>query len=218
MKLIAAVFVLMAGIASAQDPPPATGGAHIEFTVENHQLDPAVYTLEINKDGSGTYTATLGGGDVAPQAEKRAIQIHEPLLSQLFESAREDHFFAKECEAPHNHVAFTGKKTLAYTGPDGTGSCTFNYSREQNLNKIAYDLMSVAYTLEEGARLKNEHLHDRLSLDGELESLGSAAQDHRALELENIAPELEAIANDDAVMERARRRAQALLSEPASAR
>jgi hypothetical protein len=215
--IVALLTLLLAGIASAQDPPPATAGAQIRFTVENHQLDPSAYTLEINKDGSGIYTASFGGGDVTPQAEKRAIQIREPLLSQLFESAQKDHFFATECEAPHNHVAFTGKKTLAYTGPDGKGSCTFNYSRDQSLNQLAYDLMSVAYTLEEGTRLKSEHLHDRLSLDGELESLGTAAQDHRALDLENIAPELEGIANDDAVMERARTRARALLSEPASA-
>lgn len=212
---ILALFLTGAGFAHAPDEP--TTGADIRFTFEDPQLQPSSYSLVIHEDGSGRYTVSAGG-DSGSQPEERAIRVRDPLRSQLFEAARADHYFAMDCEAPHSRVAFTGKKTLAYTGPDGSGSCTFNYSHKQSLNDIASELMSVAYTLEEGARLKSEHLHDRLSLDSELESLQDAAQNRRALELENIAPELESIANDDAVMQRARMRAQALVSEPASAR
>lgn len=218
MKTTAAILILFfAGSALANNPDMSAGRAGIRFTFENPKLEPAVYSLEIFEDGSGSYTTPIGG-DSEAQPEMRAIRIHDPLRSKLFQAARADHFFAMDCEAPHNKVAFTGKKTLAYTGPDGTGSCTFNYSREQSVNQIATELISVAYTLEEGDRLKIEHLHDRLSLDAELESLADAAQDHRALELGNIASELESIANDEAVLERARTRARTLVSEPDSAR
>jgi hypothetical protein len=216
MRLAIAVFVLFtAGAAFGQNSASPANHSYIRFTFENPQLEPAAYSLEIYEDGTGSYSATLGS-DSGAQSVKRAIHIHDPLLSRLFETARAHHFFAMDCQAPHSHVAFTGKKTLAYTGPDGQGACTFNYSHEQSLNQIANDLISVAYTLEEGTRLASEHLHDRLSLDGELESLQDAAQDRRALELGNIAPELESIANDDAVMNLARKRARALLIEPAS--
>jgi hypothetical protein len=218
MRPTAAILALfLTGVAFAHTGDAPTTGADIRFTFEDPQLQPSAYSLVIYEDGSGSYTVPPGG-DSGSQPEERAIRVREPLRSQLFEAARADHYFAMDCEAPHSRVAFTGKKTLAYTGPDGSGSCTFNYSHKQSLNDIASELMSVAYTLEEGTRLKSEHLHDRLSLDSELESLQDAAQNRRALELENIAPELESIANDDAVMQRARMRARALVSEPASVR
>jgi hypothetical protein len=217
MRVIVVCFALLfAGIASAQSPA-SSSRAEIRFMLENPRLEPAAYTLEIFEDGTGSYSESAGGADASAE-EERAIHIHDPLLSKLFAVARSDHFFAMDCEAPREHVAFTGKKTLAYAGADGDGSCTFNFSRDQSLNRIVAELMSIAYTLEEGARLKSEHLYDRLSLDAELESLKDAAQDHRALELENIAPELESIADDEAVMQRARMRARALLSEPLSSR
>lgn len=218
MRFAAAILsVLIAGSAVAQSPAAPVGRAYVRFTVENPQLEPAAYTLNIYEDGAGNYSAS-GSDDASSTPTERAIRIHDPLLSQLFEAARSHHFFAINCEAPRSHVAFTGKKTLAYAGGDGAGSCTFNYSRDQSLNQIATDLMSVAYTLAEGPRLASERLHDRLSLDSELEALQDAAQDRRALELGNIAPELQAIANDDAVMNRARTRARALIPDPVSPR
>ena len=96
------------------------------------------------------------------------------------------------------------------------GECTFNWSRDQQLNQLADSLMAVAFTIHEGSRLAIEHVHSRLSLDAELEQLQDAAKDHRALEIENIAPELQSIAADPAVMNRARNRARALLNGDAS--
>lgn len=219
MRFAAAVLVLCgaATIGFAQTPPASASGAHIRFTVENPQLEPADYSLEIFENGEGSYTASEIDGPES-RTEGRAIRVQPPLLTQLFKTARAEHFFAVDCESSQNHVAFTGKKTLAYEGADGTGSCTFNYSGEKDVNETAAMLMNVAYTLVVGARLKSEHRHDRLSLDSELEALQSAAQEHRALDLENIAPELESIAEDDAVMNRARARARMLLSEAGSAR
>ena len=56
-----------------------------------------------------------------------------------------------------------------------------------------------------------QHEHARLSLDPELETLDRLAKAGNALELENIAPVLNDIAADNAVLERARRQARALL-------
>ncbi|HTY85645.1 MAG TPA: hypothetical protein VMB19_15600, partial [Silvibacterium sp.] len=67
-------------------------------------------------------------------------------------------------------------------------------------------------------RLAIEHLHSRLALDSELENLQAAVKDHRALEIENIAPVLQSIADDEAVMNRARNRARSLLSTEAAKR
>jgi hypothetical protein len=218
MKLTAVVLSLfLAGSAFAQTPALPSGPAHVRFSVENLKFGPPAYSLDIREDGTGSYSASPGGDPPFPTVQ-RSIQVHNPLLSRLFQAAREHHFFAIDCEAAHDHVAFTGKKTLAYAGPDGAGSCTFNYSHDQSLNQIAADMMAVAATLEFGRRLDSEHLHDRLSLDAELESLQEAVQNRQAIEIGNIASDLESIAGDGAVMNRARARARSLLSEPVSLR
>jgi hypothetical protein len=217
-----ALALSQAASSPSEDAQPAAGSPQIRFSFEHAQLDPATYTLVVKEDGSGHYESTPGpvsgaGTDgIASAPLQRDIVIRDPLLESIFRSARSHHYFATECEAPDSHVAFTGKKTLAYSGPDGRGECTFNWSRDQQLNQLADSLMAVAFTIHEGSRLAIEHVHSRLSLDAELEQLEDAVKDHRALEIENIAPELQSIAADSAVMNRARNRARALLNGGAS--
>lgn len=227
--ILAATATLALALSQTAATPPDTprsgsAAAQLRFAFEHPQLDPSSYILLIHEDGSGRYQSGAGAApgpndtdsaisaSVVSAPVTRDIQIHDPLLSTFFQDARAHQFFAITCEAPGSHVAFTGKKTISYTGPDGHGECTYNWSHDQQLNQLANDLMAVAYTIEEGRRLALEHLHDRLALDAELQGLQEAAKDHRALELENIAPELQSIANDQAVMNRARSRARALLN------
>lgn len=214
MKTAAVMCLLFACAAFALDPASSQNGANIRFNFENAQLQPPAYTLQISENGTGSYSA----GSPDAQAADQAIRIQDPLLAKLFQTARANHFFATDCDAKKSGIAFTGKKTLNYSGSDGSGSCTFNYSHDAALNQMASDLMAVAYTLQVGDRLKLEHRHDRLSLNSELEGLQSAARDRQALELENIGPVLRSIADDDAVMNLARNRARALLSESSAAR
>lgn len=217
MKVAAVLLGLaFAGSVFGQTPTPPATRAHISFTVEQPQLEPAAYSLEIYEDGTGSYRASYtvsANGNSAPEPVERAIRIHNPLAAELFHEARSHHFFAFDCEARRDHVAFTGKKTMAYAGPDGAGSCTFNYSRQQWIDGLARDLEGVGYTLQIGVKLKREQRYQRLSLDGELASLQEAVQNRQALEIENIAPELKSILDDTTVMNRARERAYKLLSK-----
>jgi hypothetical protein len=218
--MLAAAAVLALALSQAAPLSSGLAAAHpaeIHFSFEHPQLDPASYTLIIREDGTGHYKSTPGpsnsSADVVASAPlDRDITVRDPLLASLFRTARSNHLFAMECEAPDSHIAFSGKKTLAYTGSDGHGECTFNWSHDQQLNQLGNDLMAIAYTIYEGGRLAIEHVHSRLSLDSELENLQDAVKDRRALEIENIAPELQFIAADPAVMNRARNRARALLN------
>jgi hypothetical protein len=201
-------------VASAQE----NHAAHIRFVFENPKLQPASYVMDINQDGSGHFQSQPGNAapadaeGITPQPSSADIRIEEPLLGLLFKTARSHNFFAIACESTKVKVAFTGKKALQYTGPDGQGACTFNWSHDQQLMKITEDLIAVAYTMEVGRRLTVEHDHDRLSLDAELESLQDSKNAGRAQQMQNIAPQLEAIATDDKVMDRARSRARQLLN------
>ncbi len=219
--ILAALFTLSLAMLQSS---PAPASPTIVFQFEDPQLQPSSYSIEIREDGSGHYKSTPAAptpGTTIPsdsadeiltsQPQDREIKIGDPLRSELFAAARSHHFFAMACEAPKNHVAFTGKKTLTYSGTDGRGSCTYNYSRDDQLNRVAEDLEAVAFTLEEGQRLALQHEHSRLALDAELETLQDSAKGGRALEIENIAPQLQSIVDDEAVLLRARKRAKALL-------
>jgi hypothetical protein len=216
------MLLSLAAVALAFLQTPATS-AKIVFDFENGKSQPAAYTLEIGEDGAGHFRSTAGPAPspvsedgIAPGAVDQDIRINEPLLSHFFSVARADHFFAVECEIGHGKIAFTGKKTFTYSGPDGQGSCTYNYSRTPALNQIASEMIAVANTLEIGRRLTIEHEHSRLALDSEMEALEEASKAGRALEIENIAPTLQSIANDETVLLRARKRAAALMNAGSS--
>jgi hypothetical protein len=218
LTFIALALALSQAAASTDSTAAGSASPEIRFSFEHSRLDPAAYTLVVKEDGSGHYQSTPGpvsgsGGDgIASAPHQRDIVVRDPLLESFFRTARAHHHFATECEAPDSHVAFTGKKTIAYSGADGHGECTFNWSRDQQLNQLADSLMAVAYTIYIGNRLAIEHTHSRLGLDAELQGLQEAVKDHHAAEIENIAPELQSIAADPAVMNRARNRARALLN------
>ncbi|HUY81245.1 MAG TPA: hypothetical protein VMU92_05940 [Acidobacteriaceae bacterium] len=219
MKLVGVLFVVLtAGVAMALTAAVSVQ-PQIVFSVANPSVEPAQYSLTIREDGTGVYKATYtpSGDDTAAAPVDRAIRVHNPVLAEIFSVARKSHFFAVNCQG-HQRVAFTGKKTLTYSGPDGRGSCTFNYAHKKGVNNVAAKLMAVAYTLAIGSELQSEHRYDRLSLDVELAALQEAVVDKQALELENIASVLESISSDDAVMNQARARAQKLLHEASMTR
>jgi hypothetical protein len=70
--------------------------------------------------------------------------------------------------------------------------------------------------MDEGRRLEFLHKYDRLGLDAEMISLTEEAEAGRALELGTIAPTLAAIADDTAVIQRVRLRAQKMLEQIAA--
>ena len=219
MAFPAAALVLLGGLASGQaGRPVASSGAQIKFHFENPKLQPASYTFVVNEDGSGHFQSHPGEGaapdaeGIEPQPVSRDIKIGQPLLGQIFQTARAQKFFAETCDGKKDKIAFTGRKTVSYTGPDGHGACTFNWSKDQQINHLTDEFIAVANTLEEGRKLAVEHEHSRLSLDAELESLEDAVKNGQAMEIENIAPELTSISSDEAVMDRARARARRLLA------
>jgi hypothetical protein len=110
-------------------------------------------------------------------------------------------------------VAFQGWKKLSYRGPDGAGSCTFNYAKEKDVQELGESLVAVAEAIEEGARLEVLLQHDPLGLDKEMEYLTEAAGDGRVQQVETIRGILERLAGDEEVMDRVRKRARELLAK-----
>jgi hypothetical protein len=210
------LLALVAAPLFAQTPAPAA--ARIVYTFEHPQLQPSRYTITVDETGAGRFTSQPGppSGDasdgVFPAPVDRPILLDDALRADLFRYARSHNFFATRCTTTQTALAFTGNKTIAYSGPDGSGSCTFVWAGDPALQRISDELGAVAFTIEEGRRLDVEVRHDRLGLDAELENLQDAVKDRRASDLPNIADQLHAIADNEQVMDRARKRALVLLS------
>lgn len=185
----------------------------IEFS--NPGLVPAQWTLEVHPDGSGHFRTERGQappqGIEAPDID-RDIHLSAQFAEHVFQIAERKNLFRRGCDS-HLKVAFQGMKKLTYSGPDGQGSCQFNYAKDPEIQALGDSLISVATTLIEGARLQTLLLHDRLGLDKETEILVESATEGRAQQIGSIRDILERLAEDPAVLERVKRRARMLLSK-----
>ena len=190
---------------------------HIRFIYENPKLQPQKYVVTVDEDGSGHFLSEVGAAvkndadNVPAGPQDRPIHISRALRQEMFATARKNKLFALACEDREKNIAFQGTKTLEYEGPEGKGSCTYNWSKNPQIEKLTDRFEAVAATLEEGAKLQRQYEHGRLSLDAEMEFLEQMVHEGRAIEVENIAPILQTLAGDEAILQRVQRRARTLL-------
>ncbi|MGB8030938.1 MAG: hypothetical protein WCF30_14900 [Terracidiphilus sp.] len=214
--LAAAALVLAARVRAAPAPVAAIApDSVVQVDFSDPELSPPQWTLVLLPDGSGHFRSHMGpktGMYVieAPNVD-RDIQVSKEFAGRAFETAKRHKWFNAQCES-HLKVAFQGWKTLTYNGSAGHGSCTFNYSRDKEIQSLGESMQAVAQTILEGARLEVLLQHDRLGLDQEMEFLTEEFQDGRAQEVYAIRDILERLAGDDEVLERVRKRAQTLLA------
>ena len=203
--------------AGAVAEPVASGGPLVQIDFSNPGLDPARWTLRMTPDGSGWFDAKAG---VAAKDSKqvsmgdlhRPVRVSGDFAGKAFAVARSHRMFAFSCES-HMKVAFQGTKRLSYAGPEGTGSCEYNYSKDKEIEALGDSLVSVSATILYGARLEVLLQHDRLGLDQEMDNLVAAVHAGNALELGTIRETLLKIEGDDQVLERARKKARLLLTQ-----
>jgi hypothetical protein len=194
------------------------GNAVVEATYSNHGISPSQWTLTLHPDGSGHFHSEQGSVPVAGQQTAdapnvdRDIQVSGAFARHVFAVASHHKWFNTDCES-HLKVAFQGWKKLSYKGPDGQGTCVFNYSKDREIQSLGDSLVAVAGTIVEGARLEMLLQHDRLGLDSETEYLVEAVGDGRAQQIGTIREILERLAEDDGVMDRVRKRVRILLAK-----
>jgi hypothetical protein len=195
---------------------PASGPV-IQVDFSNPDLSPSHWTLILHPGGSGHFHSerrigTAAGTQTidAPSVD-RDVQVSAEFAERVFQAANSHRFFRLDCES-HLKVAFQGWKKLSYRGPEGEGSCEFNFSKDKDIQALGDSLVAVAETIVEGARLEMLLLHDPLGLDHETEYLMEAAGDGRVQQICTIRGILERLAGDEGVMERVRKRARVLLA------
>lgn len=225
----AAGLLLMAGVlASAQEmasAPKAISATvprrQVSFTFDRKGVLVSHYRLVVYDNGSGVYegneipSATAYGHpeNMSAQPFKQVITISPATSGRIFAATERLNRFDVPCASKLKNIADTGTKVLKYEGNDGTGSCTYNFSENKDVQALTDIFEGIAETLDTGRRLDQLHRFDRLGLDAAMKSLVDEVSAGRALEIGTIARSLRSIASDTDVMARVRSRASTLLSQ-----
>jgi hypothetical protein len=224
----AGLLMMAAAIAGAQDAAPAAKASsaavprrEVSFTFDRKGVAVSHYRLAIYENGSGVYegnevpSATAYGHPANESAQpfKHVITISPATAGKIFSTAEKLNRFDVACGSKLKNIADTGTKVLKYEGNDGTGSCTYNFSENKDVQTLTDIFQGIAETLDTGRRLDQLHRFDRLGLDAAMKSLVDEVSAGRALEIGTIARSLRSIASDTDVMARVRSRASTLLSQ-----
>jgi len=213
---------LMSTQALAQDAAaaaPSEATPQITFTFERAGFTIPRFTLEIDRGGQGRYIGEEAAqvvrgvaAEPAMQPFDRSFTISAKTTNRIFTLAQQLDHFHVTCASKAKNIADTGSKTLRYSGPDGSGSCTYNFAEEKNVQEITTLFEAIAGTMDKGRELDRLHRYDRLGLDEAMAALKDDVAGGRAMELGTIAPTLQAIAGDAEVLQRVRITAAALLN------
>lgn len=211
-------LALIARCPAENTAAPTISGSGPVIVVEysNVNLSPSHWVLSLHPDGSGHFQSQMGAaahplGEMRIPDMSRDIHLSPKFAEAVFQIAHRHKWFNEKCES-RMKVAFQGYKTFSYTGPDGKGSCTFNYSRDRDIESLGDSFIAVSQTILAGVRLEMLLQHDPLGLDKEIESLANAARDGRAQQLCAIRGILERLAQDNSVMDMVRKQARLLLA------
>jgi hypothetical protein len=108
-------------------------------------------------------------------------------------------------------VAFTGTKKLAYKDGQRDSEQTYNFSSLPAVMQLTTLFQSVSATLEYGRRLEYYHRYQKLALDDELKRMEEETHRGDLAELQAVKTILQAIYDDQSVMNVVRARAQRIM-------
>jgi hypothetical protein len=201
----------------AVEHEPPKDGVSFDFTPrpDAHQRP---YIISVSVDGFTRYFEFPADHPDGPAAYPVIFTMSPSTVQRLLYaySAVAADVAQGKCESRVKGIASTGKKLLTYYRDGHSFGCTFNYSDDPSLNGVARAFMAIVETLQSGERLEHDLRFDRLGLDAEIDALVAENTDGRAIEITSIAKTLQAIIDDDRVMERVKLKAARLLQQPAT--
>jgi hypothetical protein len=202
----------------AEDSAPVASAAHVTPVFERAGFTIPRFTLDVDERGRGTYAGeeampVVRGLPSEPAVQRfdREFTVSAASAVKIFALAQQLDYFNLTCASNAKNVADTGTRTLRFSGPDTSGSCTYKFSENKTVMELEGLLRGIAETMDRGRELDRLHRYDRLGLDDAMASLTEEIKDGSAREVGTIAPSLRAIAEDADVLLRVRTRAAALL-------
>lgn len=185
------------------------------FTFNWPSVQPHRYVISVDSSGNAAYQSWMAEPtaeqSIAGEPYMLKFTVSATARDRNFAVARQLNYFNGDFEYHKRRIAATGAKTLAYADPDKHYETTYNWSENPGIEELTVLFQGISTTIESGRRLEGLRRFDPLGLDQELKSLERLVLDHRAKELQSIAPILQQLADDPGVMNIARQRARQIL-------
>jgi hypothetical protein len=178
---------------------------------------PQEYDITVKSTGTARYLSrnptrppdANGAGDEDYVIE---FTMSAPNVSKVFALTGQAKYFDGQFDFTKHAVANTGTKTLTYADPARHFQTSYNWSENVAIDGLTNLFGAISNTMEHGRKLLFLRRFDKLGLENELKAMESLAQNQELAEIEVIAPTLESIANDSAILNIARQRARRLLA------
>ena len=183
------------------------------FTLDFPGSEPDHYVISVSDDGRASYDSD---GKLSPDSEGGDSFHADFTMSQagrarVFDLAKRAHYFEGQIDSKNKKLASTGSKTLTYKDAQKNTSATYNYSQVPSVQDLTTFFQSLSTTLEFGHRLDYHLRYQKLALDEELKNMEEASNSGGLAEISAVAPVLQRILDDPAVIKVVRARAQRML-------
>lgn len=190
-----------------------TIGPTVSFTFDFPGSDPDHYAISVSEDGSASYDSTskLNPESAAGDAFHSDFTVSQAARAKVFDLARRAHYFEGQIESKSKNQAFTGTKTLTYKDAQKSTRASYNNSPAPAVQELTALFQALSSTLEFGHRLDYYLRYQKLALDEELKKMEEMSNAGRLEEISSVAPVLQKIADDPAVIKLVRARAEHLL-------
>jgi len=221
-RAFAMLVVLALALISAQAPAQArksdqsSATPSIAFERIWEDFTPQSVTITVSANGAAKYASRTPGKNDDPDEFHTEFTMSHDRCDKLFRYATEANYFQGDFTFKKHAVASTGKKTLTYVDASRHFSTTYDYSEHKAIQEITNIFMGISNTIEHGRKLQFLRRFDKLGLESELKAMEDAAESHGLVEIQLIAPTLESIAEDHAILNIARQRAHRLLDKARS--
>ncbi len=213
--MLASLTLAITSWAQNASPNENTAIPTVTFNCLWEAATPQEYTITVRSTGSTRYVATNPTRKSQDQAEDPVYDKQFTLSSagsaKVFALTAQAKYFNGDFDYKKHAIANTGRKTLTYADISRNFQTTYNWSENPAIDQLTRFFQGVSSTIEYGRRLQFQLRYDKLGLEAELKSMEDQAQNQYLAELQIIAPVLESVVDDSAVMHIARQRARRLL-------
>lgn len=207
--VLLAGFVVLLSISPLRAAEPAT----ITFTLDFPGSIPEHYTVWLQSDGHARYECSTKVSNDSEDREtyQSDFNITDATRARIFELAARAHYFSGKIDSGNHKLAFTGAKKLVYQDGERHVTAEYNYSPVPAVQQLTDLFESVAATLDFGRRLAFYHRYQKLALEDELKEMELQARGGQLSELQAVKPILQAIYDDNSVINVVRARAQRIM-------
>jgi hypothetical protein len=228
--LAALLLCALTGPAQRVTRPTDPGVSVVAFDLTWEAITPARYFITVDSSGNAKYISceklqlaqqssngSVGEAMTEPEPDFELSFTMSPAnRDKIFHLAKDANYFDGVFDYTAHRIANTGKKVLTYADSGRIFQTIYNWSENKSIDQLTKLFQGISYTIEHGRRLQFLRRFDKLGLEKELKGMEEAAQSGYMAEIQIIAPTLENIANDPAILHIARERARRLLALNAS--